>query len=308
MASIGISTTAAYVLLSNLTCTWENTSLEDGDYTLDPGDNPYLAVVRGESPASMVEAALAALGGIERFVKSGDDVIIKPNICVSYRTYEYAATTNPEVVGATVNLCVEAGAKSVRVMDCPFSGSPEEAYETSSIGDAVRSAGGTMETMSEMKYSDITIPKGKDINSWSMYRDVVEADVFINVPIAKHHNNTRLSLGMKNLIGVTKDMSGLHGNLSQRIADITSRVRPDLTIVDAVRILVTHGPQGGSLSDVKMANTIIASHDIVAADSYAATLFDLTGADIEYIRLGADMKLGTMDLDSIEIEEIDLSV
>ena len=85
-----------------------------------------------------------------------------------------------------------------------------------------------------------------------------------------------------------------------------SLVRPALTVVDAVRILTAHGPTGGSLDDVQQTNTIIASHDIVAADAWAATLFGLAGEDIAYIQAAADMGLGTMDLSSIKVEEISI--
>jgi uncharacterized protein (DUF362 family) len=133
---------------------------------------------------------------------------------------------------------------------------------------------------------------------------VLEADVFINVPIAKHHELSRLTLSMKNLMGVIMDRSKYHRNLGQRVADLTSLVYPTLTVVDAVRILVDHGPTGGSLDDVKQMDTVIASHDPVAADSYAATLFDLTGADIAYVKAAAEMGLGEMELSSLKIEEI----
>ena len=243
------------------------------------------------------------LGGMERFVKPGADVIIKPNICVAYRSYEYAATTNPEVVGALTVLSLEAGAKRVRVMDNPFGGTTEQAYSNSGIEAAVRAAGGQMENMSSIKYREVDIPYGKDINRWQVYGDILDADVLINVPIAKHHSLARLTLGMKNLMGIILHAASFHSNLGQRLADLTSLLRPTLTVVDAVRILTNHGPTGGSLDDVKKADSIIASQDIVAADAYAATLFGLAGADIPSIAAGAQMGLGTMDLSKIEIKE-----
>ena len=255
----------------------------------------------------MVQAALKALGGIERFVRSGDDVIIKPNIGWGDYSYEYAATTNPEVVGALTALCLGVGAKRVRVMDNPCGGfSAEQAYARSGIKDAVTAAGGQMETMSRLKFRETAIPEGKDITSWPVYKDVLDADVLINVPIAKRHNLARLTLGMKNLMGVItgENRGDFHVNLGQRVADLNSLVRPTLTVVDAVRILMDHGPTGGSLDDVKLANTVIASHDFVAADAYAATLFGLTGADIPAIRAGEDMGLGTTDLGRIKVKEI----
>jgi uncharacterized protein (DUF362 family) len=268
------------------------------------GDQAYLAVARGADPAAITKAALAALGGIERFVKSGSDVIIKPNICVDYHGPEYAATTNPTVVATLVTLCLGAGAKRVRVMDTPLGGSTAEtAYAASGIGDAVRAAGGQMEVMSPIKFAKFAIPGGKDITEWEIYRDALETDVLINVPIAKHHSLARLSLGNKNMMGLTLKANLFHRNLGQRIADLNSLVRPTLTVMDAVRILTAHGPTGGSLNDVKQTNTVIASHDTVAADAYAATLFDLTGADVAFVKAAADMGLGTLDLRSIKVEE-----
>ena len=264
----------------------------------------YLAVARGSSPTANVEAALRAIGGIERFVQSGNDVIVKPNICVAYHTPEYAATTNPEVVAALVRLCLGAGARRVRVMDQPFGGTAEEAYNRSGIAGAVQSAGGEMEIMAGMKFASVAIPGGQDITEWPVYRDALDADVLINVPIAKTHDLAVLTLGMKNLMGLIEDRGGLHPNLAQRLADLTTLFRPALTVVDATRILVANGPSGGNLEDVRQTQTVIASHDIVAADAYAATLFGLTAADIPATRAGAAMGLGTLDLAVIRIEEI----
>lgn len=268
------------------------------------GDNAYLAVARGQAPKEMTTAALAAIGGIERFVKAGNDVIIKPNICVNYRSYEYGATTNPEVVAALVELCLGAGAKRVRVMDTPLGGSAQSAYAGSGIDEAVRAAGGTMEVMNGAKFRKVDIPQGRDLSSWEVYQDILTADVLIDVPIAKHHSLARLSLAGKNLLGVITRPSQIHANLGQRTADLVSLIRPTLTVVDAVRTLMAHGPTGGNLDDVRLTNTVIASHDIVAADAYAATLFELTGADISYVKAAADMGLGTLDLESIKVEEI----
>jgi uncharacterized protein (DUF362 family) len=267
---------------------------------------PYLVVARNGDPQEMVRQALTALGGMGRFIKPGDDVIIKPNICVAYHTYEYAATTNPWVVGALVQLALGAGARRVRVMDYPFGGSAEQAYATSGIQEQVRSAGGQMEAMTQFKFVDADIPEGVDLRQCKIYDDVLKADVLIDVPIAKHHGLARLTLGMKNLMGIIFDRPAMHRNLGQRLADLSSRVTPTLTVVDAVRMLMDHGPTGGSLEDVRQADTLIVSPDIVAADSYAATLFGLKPDDLAYVRAGAQMGLGRSDLDSLKIEEINV--
>jgi uncharacterized protein (DUF362 family) len=268
---------------------------------------PDLVVARGGDPESLVRSSLAALGGMGRFIKPGADVIIKPNICVDYHTYEYAATTNPWVVGALIKLCFEVGAARVRVMDYPFGGTAERAYVRSGIQEQVLAAGGIMETLSSFKFVRTDLPQGVDLRVCDIYDDILQADAVINVPIAKHHSLARLTLGMKNLMGTIKDRPQMHRKLGQRLADLTSRIRPTLTVVDAVRILTANGPSGGSLDDVLKLDTLIASPDIVAADSYAATLFGLQPTDLSYVVAGAAMGLGRSDLGNMRIEEISVS-
>ncbi len=267
---------------------------------------PYLAVAHGEDPQAVTRAAIAALGGIERFVKPGDRVILKPNICTDYYTYEYAATTNPEVMAALTALCLGAGARSVTAMDSPFGGTPQSAYARSGIEAAVNGAGGVMEIMKHGKFQETPIPEGESIQAWPVYQELLNADVVINVPIAKHHNLARLTLGCKNLMGCILNPGGIHADLHTRIVDLVSLIRPQLTVVDAIRTLVTRGPTGGNLDDVKIQNTIIASADIVAADAYATRFFDREPDEIGYIREAAARGLGTLDLSSVKIEEVSL--
>jgi uncharacterized protein (DUF362 family) len=259
----------------------------------------------GADPAELARRAIAAVGGIERFVRPGADVILKPNICNANNGPEYASTTNPEVVAAVVSLCLAAGARRVRVLDAPFSGTAQQAYARSGIGEAVRRAGGQMETINALRFRSVAIPQGRLIKQWQVYGDVLDADVVINLPIAKDHGSTRLTLGMKNLMGVIQDRNGFHARgLDQCIADLNSAFRPQLTVIDAVRILVANGPTGGRLSDVKRIDTVIASADVVAADAYATTLFGMRSQDLATVRLGAAMGLGQMDLAGVKVETI----
>jgi uncharacterized protein (DUF362 family) len=270
-------------------------------------EGAYLAVARGQDPgpAELTRRAIAAVGGIERYVKQGADVIIKPNICNAYHGPEYASTTNPEVVAAIVALCLGAGAGRVRVMDYPFGGTAQNAYQTSGIAQAVEAAGGQMELMNSLKYQAVEIPNAQALSKTEIYADILNADVIINVPIAKHHSMATLTLGLKNLMGVVLDRGALHASgLPQSIVDLATVVRPQLTVIDATRILVANGPTGGNLDDVKQMDTIIAGADVVAADAYAATLFGMTGADVAYITMANERSLGAMDLGSIRIEEI----
>lgn len=264
----------------------------------------YLAVARGEDPGGITRRAVEALGGMGRFVKPGQSVIIKPNICVAYHGPEYAATTNPQVVAALVMMCREAGALSVTVMDHPFGGTAEQAYKVTQIAEAVKAAGGQMVVMSRIKFNEADLPQGKDIKKWPVYQDALKADVLIDVPIAKHHNLARLTLAGKNLMGLAENRGSLHSNLGERLVDLYTLFKPKLIVVDAYRMLMNNGPTGGNLNDVKLGKTVIASHDIVAADAYATTLFGLPADAISYVKAGAARGLGTMDLKSIKIEEI----
>ncbi|HEY3288558.1 MAG TPA: DUF362 domain-containing protein, partial [Anaerolineae bacterium] len=235
-------------------------------------DLPYLTVARGAvQPGELVRRAVAALGGIERFVKPGYDVIIKPNISVGYYGYQYAATTNPWVVAELVRLAKGAGAKRVRVMDFPFGGLAEEAYTRTDIRGQTIAAGGEMETMSSYKFTRLELPHGRDLRNCTVYGDIMKADCVINVPIAKQHSLAQLSCGMKNLMGIMIERQAMHFNIGQRTADLASGIPITLTVVDAVRILRHNGPTGGNIDDVQKIDTVVASTDIVAADSFAAT-------------------------------------
>jgi uncharacterized protein (DUF362 family) len=268
--------------------------------------SPDLVVARSGEPEEMVRRAIAALGGMERFVPRDANVIVKPNICVGYHSYEYAATTNPWVVGALVKLCLEAGARSVRVMDHPFGGAAEEAYEVSGIAEQVKAAGGEMAVMSRLKFMPTDLPHAQELKQAAIYDDIMRADVVIDVPIAKHHSLARLTLGMKNLMGTIRDREVIHSRMGTNLADLAGYIRPKLTVIDAVRMLMANGPTGGNLNDVKEMNTIVASPDIVAADSYAATLFGMQPEDLSYIKAGTAAGLGRSDLKNLRIEEINV--
>ncbi len=272
--------------------------------TPSPLPLPDIAVARNGSPEELVRRALAAFGGMSTFVPKGANVVIKPNICVAYHTWEYAATTNPWVVATLVKMCLEAGAASVKVMDFGFGGTQEASYAISGIQEQVQAVGGEMVPMPRFKFIDTPIPSGVHLKQASVFEDVLKADVLINVPIAKVHDLTRLTLGMKNLMGVVRDRPILHGRINQNLPDLATLIKPALTVIDAVRMMVSHGPTGGSMDDVKVMNTVVASPDIVAADSYGATLFGLKPESLGYVVTATGMGLGRSDLQNLRIEEI----
>jgi uncharacterized protein (DUF362 family) len=263
---------------------------------------PDLVVAHGASPGEIVKAAIDALGGMSAFISRGDVVVIKPNIGWD-RTPEQAGNTNPEVVAAVVRLCFEAGAKKVRVFDRPVN-DPRRCFVQSGIAPAASALGANVDFVDDRKFKDMDI-QGMALKSWPLYTELFEADKVINIPIAKHHGSAKLTMSMKNWMGV---MGGqrrqIHQKLDESLVDLSMKIRPTLTILDAVRILTANGPQGGSLADVKKLDTVIAGVDQVAIDSFGATLFGMKGSDLGYVRLGHERGLGQMDLNKVKIKKI----
>lgn len=266
---------------------------------------PYMTVVHGTPIDVNVKTAIAKLGGMRRFVSSGDDVIIKPNIATA-RAPQYAATTNPAVVATLVRLARGAGASRVRVMDNPVSGNASSAYSASGISSAVKAAGGSMHVMSGSRYKTYDLP-GSLLGSHPIYRDMLECDVLINVPIAKVHGSTGLTLAGKNMMGATNDRGRMHTKgLSRSIAELNAKLKPELTVIDAIRILVANGPTGGSLADVRRKDIVVACKDWVAADAYATRLFGKSPGYVPYIAAAAKMGLGKASLSGLSIKKYEV--
>jgi uncharacterized protein (DUF362 family) len=264
---------------------------------------PQVAMRKGVDIPLLVDETLAAVGGIGRFVTAGDKVVVKPNIGWD-RTVEQGANTHPEVVKAVVEHCLEAGAAQVRVFDNTCN-DPRRCYVNSGIQEAVESLGSRrarVEHMDRRAYQQVAIRQGRELSSWEFYRPAIEADCFVNVPVAKDHSISTLTLAMKNIMGVIGgDRGRLHRRIGDAVTDINLVVHSDLTLIDATRILLANGPQGGRLSDVEWRHTLVASSDIVAADSVAATLFGLRPEQIPTVVAGAQRGLGVMDLERIRI-------
>jgi uncharacterized protein (DUF362 family) len=251
---------------------------------------PLLAVAHGPSPAAITRASVEALGGMARFVPRGARVLVKPNIGWD-RTEEQAANSNPEVVAEIVRLALAAGARSVLVMDNPCN-DPRRCYERSGIAAAVRAAGGTVDAFEEGRTRTMKVG-GERLTEWKVHPAVMEADVRINVPIAKHHGLGRLTLGMKNWMGSVGGNRGLmHRDLDTSIVDLAAFFRPSLTVIDGVRILLRGGPQGASLADVRRLDTVIASADPVAAEARGVALHEKSPAEFPHIARAEARGLG----------------
>ena len=260
-----------------------------------PGE---LAVRKGGDFAALTSACVEALGGMQRFVKRGDTVVVKPNIGWD-RTPELAANTHPAVVQVLVRMCLDAGASKVKIFDRTCN-DPRRCYVNSGIQDAIRelrSDRAAVEHMDRRAFREVEIRGGVGLQRWEFYVPALEADALINVPIAKHHSISRLTLGMKNIMGVIGGNRGvLHRQIEETLCDINLVMPSTLTVVDATRILVANGPVGGRLEDVRNPETVIASPDVVLADSFAATLFDLQPEEIPTLVTAARRGLGSIDL------------
>lgn len=270
---------------------------------------PDLVAVMGGEPEVMLEKALEALGGIGKYVKKGQKVVIKPNIGWD-RTPELAGNTNPKLIGALVKKCMAAGAEKVTVFDHTCD-NWQKCYETSGIAVAVKEAGGVMVPGNDEKYyKEVAIPGGKNLKSAKIHEVLLDTDVWINVPVLKNHGGAKMTCAMKNYMGIVWDRQFFHSNdLQQCIADIcTWQKKPVLNIVDAYRIMHQNGPQGKSAADVAVLKSLIVSSNIVAADTASLKLFNqVKKLDMEavgHIGKGELLKLGTSNLDNITIKRI----
>ncbi|MFZ1980605.1 MAG: DUF362 domain-containing protein [Smithella sp.] len=272
--------------------------------TLEAAEKSDIVAAHGLSTAVITKAAIDGLGGIKSFISRGDIVVVKPNIGWD-RLPAYAATTNPEVVSAVITLCYEAGAKQVKVFDHSVV-DPRRCYKQSGIFDAATAAGGIVSYIDDRKFREVKLA-GVALKSWPLYTEAIEADKFINIPIAKTHGLSTLTLGMKNLMGIMGSSRGrIHQNINGALVDLAMAVRPALIILDAVRILTANGPQGGDLADVRQLNTVIAGRDQVAVDAFGATLFGLKGTNLGYVVAGHKAGLGTMDIARLKIKKINV--
>lgn len=263
-------------------------------------ERPMLAIAKEGTPGELVRKVLDKLGGMSRFIKPGDIVVVKPNMSWD-RVPEQAATTHPEIVREVVAMCFEAGAKQVKVFDYTLN-EPRRCYKRTGIQSAAESAGASVFYISERKFKRVPFPQGELIREWEIYEDVLDADKIINLPVAKHHSISSVSLGMKNLMGLIGGNRGqFHRQFPKKIVDLSTRIRPNLVILDAYRMLVRNGPSGGSLSDVVLKKVVIAGTDPVAVDSYGASLFGLNPEQIPFLVEAKTRGLGENSLKKMTI-------
>jgi uncharacterized protein (DUF362 family) len=259
---------------------------------------PWLVEGFGQQPGysvrELTRKVFEKAGGMNRFIAKGDVVVIKPNISWA-RDPSLAATTNPEVLKAVIELCQEAGAAKVRIADNTIN-DVQRCFSITGAGQVAQKTGADLIRPRSSMMKEMNL-HGNRLDAWPVFTPLVEADKVINLPVAKVHRLSGLTLGMKNWIGgVGGRRSALHQDIHQSIVDLAHFFKPHITLIDATRIMISNGPSGGSLSDVKVVNRLILSQDPVAADAQGALLFGKKPEDIGFIKLGNKWGLGIMDL------------
>jgi uncharacterized protein (DUF362 family) len=266
---------------------------------------PYdLVAIKGGEPDKMFDEGIKALGGMKRFVKKGDKVVVKPNIGWDVSP-ERAGDTNPKLVARIIQHCFEAGAKEVSVVDHTCD-QWQRCYSNSGIQKAASEAGAkVVPGGTQSYYHTVSVPNGKVLKSAQEHEVILDADVFINVPILKNHSGSRLTMGMKNLMGNVWDREYWHRtDLHQCIADFATYRKPTLNVLDAYYVMKQNGPRGISVNDLVAMKSQIISTDIVALDVAGAKLFGIDPNEVRYIRIAADMKIGRADLENLNIKRI----
>jgi uncharacterized protein (DUF362 family) len=265
---------------------------------------PDLVALRGPSPEAMFDRGITALGGMGRFVKPGQTVVVKPNISWDVPEAE-AANTPPALVARVVKHCLDAGAKRVYVMDHSIE-YWESSMSASGIGAAVKASGGVYAPAEDARYyQKIDVKGASALQSTQIHETLLESDVLISVPVLKHHGGAGVSIAMKNLMGCVWNRRDYHAKgLQNCISDFLYARKPDLCVVDAYRVITRHGPRGGSLDDVAEMRAQILSPDVVAADAAAARLLNREPSDIGHIRLAAAAGFGEIDLTKLKIERL----
>jgi uncharacterized protein (DUF362 family) len=263
---------------------------------------PVLTQATNSDPPAALRAALDAIGGIGRFVKAGERVVVKPNVGWD-RTPAQGANTHPELVGEMVRLCLGAGAAEVKVVDNSCN-DPRRSFLRSGIREAGEAAGATVLLPAEEDMVEASLG-GQVLTTWPVLRHFIETDRFINMPVIKQHNLTRCTIGMKNLYGILGGRRNrLHQAIEESIVDLAAFVRPTLTVVDGTRVMVRGGPQGGSLDYVEIRNTVLCSTDQVAADARAVEYLGVRPEQVGHIVLAQEAGLGSMDYRASGFQEI----
>ena len=269
-------------------------------------NGPVIAVAHGDK-TKLAQAAVNGLGGIDKFISPGDKVCIKPNISFA-ANINCGATTSPEIITQVVRLCLDAGASKIIILDHTIADA-QLCVQKSSIEQALIDKKVSLLTLTkERQYSEVSVTQGSELSSIQVAKAIQGSDKLINLPTAKSHSATGVSLGIKNLMGLILNRGQLHQvNLHKAIAELGTVIKPDLTIVDATRALTSGGPGGPGKTVVL--NKVVAGADIVAVDSYTVGITQwynksFTGSSVKYIVAASELGLGEIDIKKICVHSV----
>lgn len=266
-----------------------------GDYALKTPGPGKMAIVRGKDRKTMIEKGVKALGGMEAFINKGDKVLLKVNAAFATPA-SLGATTNPEVLVTVADLCFKAGAAQVLVTDNPIN-NPDSCFEISGLAAAARNSGAKLIPPSANLFAPVSLPGGKLIRNWPTLAGVFPGvtKVIVVSPV-KDHNRAGASMTLKNYYGFLGGRRNVfHQDINGIITELSQLLKPTLCILDGTVTMMTNGPTGGSLSDLKETGTLVVSTDPVAADAVGVELLGRTLADIPYIQMAAKAGAGRAD-------------
>lgn len=262
-----------------------------------------MSIVRGPKVSDRIKTirlALKALGGIGAFIKKGDRVLLKVNAAFASPPL-ISATTHPQIVEEVTRLCLKAGASKVVVADNPIN-DPVSCFALTGIGRAARSAGAQLVMPRVEFFKSTTVPKAKLIRNWPiLYEPFKGINKVIGIAPVKDHHRAGASMTMKNWYGLLGGRRNIfHQDIHNIIKELAMMVTPSLVILDGTTTMITNGPTGGSLSDLKRTNAMIVSTDQVAADAFGATLLGKTVDELPYISKAEAMGVGTAEYQSLK--------
>lgn len=270
------------------------------DYSVAPFAGQTMSIVSGSVRRQTVRKAVELLGGIGRFVNPGQTVLLKPNVAFASPP-RICATSHPDIISEIAKLCYQAGARKVFITDNPIN-DPTSCFELSQISAAVTECGAEIIMPKTDLFRPLTLPGGKLLNNWPvLYEPFKNIDKVIGIAVVKNHTRSGASMTMKNWYGLLGGGRNIfHTDINTIIVELAMLMKPTLVILDGTQVMVSNGPTGGSSSDLKQINIMIAGCDSVAVDSFGATLLNMTPADLPYLLKAQELKLGTTDYQSLK--------
>jgi uncharacterized protein (DUF362 family) len=258
-----------------------------------------MSIVTGGDRTETVRRAFDAMGGIETFIKKGDRVLLKVNAAFATPPI-LSATTNPQLVAEIARLCYKAGASTVVVTDNPIN-DPASCFSLTGIEEAAKSAGAKVFLPKESYFQPTTVSNGVLIQNWPiLWEPFQKINRVIGIAPVKDHHRSGASMTMKNWYGLLGGSRNIfHQDIHNIIKELAIMVKPTLVVLDGTTTMMTNGPTGGSLGDLKETATMIVSTDQVAADAFGATLLGKTVADLPYILKAETAGLGTADYEAL---------